>query len=195
MEITRIFGDGRLREVRAWQEWLQKIQILRKRYEYWGNGYDLFANNETANVASLGNAATLAGHMALTEYAAVKHRHTRGRAHHNGRYDLWMSNADDSYCWGLEAKSLWDEQTLNQSDFDKRMQAANKDTKAHMKGEADCRVGLFILTIQYRDDTDFRKESIRAHDALVMNSSAQVDLAYRLEGPLADLWLYFALNP
>lgn len=105
--VELVTGDARTTEYNVWSGWMQKAALLVDRHQnLWGDD-DPFAYNETASVALLAAAASLAGHVTLAEYCTQKLEPKKDKAKarrrkRHGRGDLWLHT--ESRHWAFEFK-------------------------------------------------------------------------------------------
>ncbi|MCA0941990.1 hypothetical protein LCM28_19110 [Salipiger pacificus] len=181
-----IVGDARTKEVKQWEKWFGVIPHLRDRFYRSPYELDPFYWNETASVACLGNAATMADFVALTEYVLPKRQAARGRPFRRGRCDLWVANVDQAYSWVFEFKQHFANPDIRQSTFESQLQKAHDDAKSVDRYEGDRRFGGLILAPKKFDHLE--EEEIDYYDELC----SAADIAYRVSGALGPVWLAFA---
>ena len=95
-ELEFISGDKRTLEGRIWHDWLKEAAKLLDRHVAKWEEDDPFAYNETASVALLAAAGSMAGHVTLAECSTEKLTQSekdpdkvKKRKRH-GRADLWL---------------------------------------------------------------------------------------------------------
>lgn len=107
-KLKLIKGDARTLEFEVWSDWLKKAGKLVDRHISKWEEDDPFAYNETASVAFLAAAGSVAGHVTLAECSTEKltvskkdPEKVKKRRRH-GRADLWLHTAKRN--WAFEFK-------------------------------------------------------------------------------------------
>lgn len=187
--VALIEGDRRTREAKQWSGWMRELQKVRDRLYSSYYEIDPILWNETASVATLTNAASMAGFFTLTEYIISKRANTRGRPFRSGRCDAWIADIDQNRSWAFEFKQRPFRPGTHQSTFDKHLQDAYDNARSIDPNEGGRRVGGLIMV---PDHPELRCEkTVRNCDRLC----ASADLAYRVDGGEGPIWLAFKFVP
>lgn len=138
-------GDRRTREAILWKRWLELVPRIRKEFHAAIDDDPLFYN-ETASVGVLAAAASRAGLLALSEYAATKRGAGRGRPHRDGRCDLWIATPDTRRSWSFEFKQCFCSSEPRSTTIAARLDRACADAWDVHPLEADLRFGGLLIS-------------------------------------------------
>ncbi|ANY21261.1 hypothetical protein A6F68_02771 [Tsuneonella dongtanensis] len=107
-KLELVSGRPRTLEIEVWRDWLSHAAKLYDRHIAKWNDDDPFAYNETASVALLAAAGSLAGHVTLAECTTEKLTQSKKdpdkvkQRKRHGRADLWLHT--DRRHWAFEFK-------------------------------------------------------------------------------------------
>lgn len=193
MVVECLRADGRRREAQRWPRWLEHVAEIQDSFLDWMEGLDPLRFNETASVAVLANAATLAGYLTLTEYAELKRDLGRGKPFRAGRCDLWIADPHPTrpFCWGMEVKKHFGAKGTLQPTVNSKLAKSLEDAKRLQRSESDQRVGCLLLSP--REDVECTEEVQSHFDSLCLGTSA--DLIYRVSGKAGRTWILFQFTP
>ena len=162
-KVSFVSGKTNTIEFEMWSAWLRQAGRLVDRYIGYVDEDDPFAYNETASVALLASAASLAGYSALAEYVTKKLDVDKAdpakvaKRNRNGRGDLWLQT--DKRNWAFEFKQRMN---VGHSRADGRLASgladAEKCASKTLRNDGNP-VAAFIVSMFFIEDDDVAEKA------------------------------------
>ena len=194
--VDLVTGDARTTEYNVWSGWMERAATLIDRHQDLWDDDDPFAYNETASVALLAAAGSLAGHVTLAEYCTQKlepkkdKTKARRRKRH-GRGDLWLHT--DRRHWAFEFKQRM---SVGVSRANGRLLSLTNQARrcaAEVIEKEDGRpVAGVVVSLYWIDDDDVAK---RAADEIEEFARNNVAFCWRLSPSKNRRQTYLLFDP